>query len=316
MISYSVAYNSLNSYLKNKFGSKVVKLSLDGGFTCPNRDGTLSTQGCIFCSDNGSGDFAGQRCLSITQQVQQQKQRISKKWPNAKYIAYFQAFTNTYAPINVLQAKYTEAIEQDNVVGLAIATRPDCLGDDVIGLLKEFNKKTYVWVELGLQTSNEKTAAFINRQYKNIVFEDAVTRLHSAGIHVVVHLIYGLPNETQEDMLNSVKYTCSFHVQGIKLQLLHVLQNTHLGALFQKEPFHILTKDEYLSLICASLEYIPPEVVIHRLTGDGAKSSLIAPQWSSNKKDVLNSLNKLIVEKNIRQGAKWIEIYRKIEYNV
>jgi radical SAM protein, TIGR01212 family len=304
MILNSNPYNSLNNYLKTKFGTKVAKLSLDGGFTCPNRDGTLSTEGCIFCSESGSGDFSGKRLLSISQQIEQQKQNVSKKWPNAKYIAYFQAFTNTYAPIDILRSKYTEAISQSDVVGLAIATRPDCLGNDVIELLKELNKKTYVWVELGLQTCNEKTAKYINRGYENYVFEDAVSRLNLAGIHVVVHLILGLPNETHEDMLNSVKYICSFNIQGIKIQLLHVLKNTPLGAIYENKPFHILTKDEYLYLVCKLLEHIPKEIVIHRLTGDGAKINLIAPQWSGNKKDVLNSLNKLISEKNIHQGCK------------
>ncbi|MDD3570245.1 MAG: TIGR01212 family radical SAM protein [Lachnospiraceae bacterium] len=304
MIPNTIAYNSLNNYLKTKFGKKIAKLSLDGGFTCPNRDGTLSTDGCIFCSESGSGDFAGDRSLSISQQIEQQKQRVSKKWPDSKYIAYFQSFTNTYASVEILRSKYTEAIEQRDIVGLAIATRPDCLGEDVIELLKELNKKTYVWVELGLQTSNEKTAKFINRGYENTVFEDAVNRLNLAGLDVVVHLIFGLPNETQEDMLNSVKYTCSFNIQGIKLQLLHVLQNTPLDTLYQNQPFHILTKDEYLCLVCTALEYIPKEIVIHRLTGDGPKKNLIAPMWSANKKDVLNSLTKLISEKNIRQGCK------------
>lgn len=304
MISNTIGYNSLNNYLKAKFGTKVAKLSLDGGFTCPNRDGTLSTGGCIFCSESGSGDFAGQRRLSIPQQIEQQKQRISKKWPDAKYIAYFQAFTSTYAPVEILRSKYTQALEQRDIVGLAIATRPDCLNEDVIELLKELNKKTYLWVELGLQTCNEKTAKIINRGYENYVFENAVSRLNLAGIDVVVHLIFGLPNETAQDMLNSIKYTCTFNIQGLKLQLLHVLQNTPLAALYQNQPFHILTKEEYLSLICTSLEYIPPKIVIHRLTGDGAKINLIAPLWSGNKKDVLNSLNKLISEKNIRQGCK------------
>lgn len=304
MIPNNIAYNSLNNYLKTKFGTKIAKLSLDGGFTCPNRDGTLSNEGCIFCSENGSGDFAGNRNLSISQQIQQQKERISKKWPDAKYIAYFQSFTNTYAPVEVLRLKYSEAIEQNDIVGLAIATRPDCLGEDVMELLKDLSKKTYVWVELGLQTCNEKTAKFINRGYKNIVFENAVSRLNSAGIDVVVHLIFGLPNETHEDMLNSVKYTCTLNIQGIKLQLLHVLKNTPLGTLYQNQPFHILTKEEYLSLVCTALEYIPREIVLHRLTGDGAKKNLIAPIWSGNKKDVLNSLTKLISEKNIRQGSK------------
>ena len=304
MIPNTIAYNSLNNYLKTKFSTKIAKLSLDGGFTCPNRDGTLSTEGCIFCSERGSGDFAGSRNESISHQINEQKQRISKKWPASKYIAYFQSFTNTYAPVEILRSKYTEAIAQKDVVGLAIATRPDCLDEDVINLLKELNKKTYVWVELGLQTCNEKTAKFINRGYENSVFENAVNRLNLAGIDVVVHLIFGLPNETHEDMLNSVKYTCAFNVQGIKLQLLHVLQNTPLGTLYQNQPFHILTKEEYLSLVCTALEYIPKEIVIHRLTGDGAKKNLIAPKWSGNKKDVLNSLAKLISEKKIRQGCK------------
>ena len=292
----NLPYLSLNKYLRDKFGCKVVKLSVDAGFTCPNRDGKLSTEGCIFCSKGGSGDFAGNRNCSVTEQLKQQKELLSKKWPSAKYIAYFQAFTNTYAPVSVLREKYEEAINCSDICGLAIATRPDCIDEDVVALLKELNEKTYVWVELGLQTGNEKSAEFINRGYRNEVYENAVSLLHQNGIEVVTHIIFGLPYENKNDMLESVRYAVENKTDGIKLQLLHVLKNTALADIYEKTPFHILTKDEYTDLICDALKIIPKTTVVHRLTGDGNKKDLIEPLWSTNKKDVLNTINKKLVK--------------------
>lgn len=295
-------YYSLNNYLKTKFGQKVIKLSLDGGFTCPNRDGKISRTGCIFCSEKGSGDFAAKRTQSIAEQIEIQKKLLSKKWPNALYIAYFQAFTNTYAPVEVLEKKYREAIAQQGVVGLDIATRPDCIDEKVINLLKEISKETYVCVELGLQTSNEKTAEIINRGYKNIVFENAVKLLNSAGIDTVCHIILNLPGENYTDMVNSVKFACSCGIKGIKLQMLNILKGTPLEQMYIKEPFKLFTLDEYTDFITDLIEYIPQNVVIHRLTGDGPKDILIEPKWILNKRLVLNTITRKIKEKNIIQG--------------
>jgi len=288
----NIPYLSLNKFLRDKFGEKVIKLSVDAGFTCPNRDGTLGSEGCIFCSKGGSGDFAGSRNLSITQQLKQQKEMLSKKWNSAKYIAYFQAFTNTYAPVDELRRKYTEAISFDGVAALAIATRPDCVNEEIAALLSELNQKCYVWVELGLQTSNESTAQFINRGYKNNVYSQAVKLLHKYGIDVVTHVIFGLPHETKEDMLNTVAFAVENKTDGIKLQLLHVLKNTTLADIYEKQPFHVLTMEEYTDLVCEALKTIPKNVVLHRLTGDGNKAELIAPMWSADKKKVLNLINK------------------------
>ena len=290
-------YYTLNDFLKNKFGTKTVKLSLDGGFTCPNRDGKVSTKGCIFCSEKGSGDFAGERNTDIAAQIKQQKELLSKKWPNAKYIAYFQAFTSTYAPAEVLRKKYYEALSCEGIVGLAIATRADCIDEEIISLLKEISQKAYVWVELGLQTSNEKTAEFINRGYGNDIFEKAVKMLNDANIDVVVHLIENLPNETKEDMINSVKYACSFKIAGIKIQMLNILKGTALDEIYSKNPFPLFTMEEYTDLVCELIEYIPPKVAIHRLTGDGPKDMLIEPKWVLNKRLVLNTITKKMREK-------------------
>ena len=290
----NLPYLSLNRFLRDKFGEKTIKLSVDAGFTCPNRDGKLSTKGCIFCSSGGSGDFAGSRNLSITKQLESQKELLSKKWSSAKYIAYFQAFTNTYAPVEVLRKKYEEAIGFNGVVALAVATRPDCITEEIALLLEELNKKVYVWAELGLQTSNEKSAEYINRGYKT---SSAVELLHKHGIDVVTHIIFGLPNETEEDMLKSVKFAVKSKTDGIKLQLLHVLENTPLGEIYKEKPFHVLTKEEYTDLVCRALEIIPNTIVIHRLTGDGNKNELIEPKWSLNKKDVLNTINKKLSKK-------------------
>ncbi|MCI6245424.1 MAG: TIGR01212 family radical SAM protein [Eubacterium sp.] len=286
-------YYSFNQYLKDTFGCKVYKISINAGFTCPNRDGTLGTRGCIFCSKGGSGDFAESSTLSVTEQIESGKQRVSKKIKSGKYIAYFQAFTNTYAPIDVLAEKYCEAINHPDIVGISIATRPDCLGEEVLTLLSEINKIKPVFVELGLQTIHEKTAEYIRRGYPLSVYDAAITALKNAGINTVVHLIIGLPNESREDMLKSVEYVCKSGADGIKLQLLHILKGTDLANDYLSGKFEALSMEEYLSIIKDCIKIIPKNVVIHRLTGDGPKKDLIAPLWSADKKSVLNALNRL-----------------------
>lgn len=288
-------YTSLNQYLKVRFGTKIYKIALDGGFTCPNRDGTLGTRGCIFCSKGGSGDFAESRKLSIYDQIEQGKRKVANKIKDGKYIAYFQAFTNTYASVDRLQALYMQAIEHEDIVALSIGTRPDCLSEEVIELLERLNKIKPIFVELGLQTIHEDTAKYIRRGYELSVYDDAVRRLHKAGLNVVTHLIIGLPNETKEDMLKSVEYVCRV-TDGIKLQLLHILKGTDLEAQYNDGKIKTLTLDEYCDIICDCIKIIPKNVVIHRLTGDGAKKDLIAPLWSADKKNVLNTLNKRINE--------------------
>ena len=292
-MKYQMEYYSFNQYLKDTFGCKVYKISINAGFTCPNRDGTLGTRGCIFCSKGGSGDFAESSTLSVTEQIESGKQRVSKKIKSGKYIAYFQAFTNTYAPVEVLAEKYCEAINHPDIVGISIATRPDCLGEEVLTLLSEINKIKPVFVELGLQTIHEKTAEYIRRGYPLSVYDNAVKALKKTGINTVVHLIIGLPNESREEMLESVEYACKSGADGIKLQLLHILKGTDLADDYLSGKFETLSMEEYLSIIKDCVEIIPKNVVIHRLTGDGPKKDLIAPLWSADKKSVLNALNKL-----------------------
>lgn len=289
-------YLSFNKYLKDKFGQKVYKISLDGGFTCPNRDGKTGTRGCIFCSKGGSGDFAESRKMSITEQIESGKKRVEKKIKSGKYIAYFQAFTNTYAPVEILRQKYEEAINHPDIVALSIATRPDCLGDDVLRLLDEMNKIKPIFVELGLQTIHQKSAKYIRRGYDLSVYDKAVRDLKKIGVNVVVHVILGLPNESENDMLETVKYVCESGANGIKLQLLHVIDGTDLAKDYEKGLFKTLEFDEYVNLIVKCVKIIPKDIVIHRLTGDGAKKDLIAPLWSADKKRVLNAINKALRE--------------------
>ena len=289
-------YLSFNKYLKDKFGQKVYKISLDGGFTCPNRDGKAGTQGCIFCSKGGSGDFAESREMSITEQIESGKKKVEKKIKSGKYIAYFQAFTNTYAPVEILRQKYEEAINHPDIVALSIATRPDCLGDDVLRLLNEMNKIKPVFVELGLQTIHQKSAKYIRRGYDLSVYNKAVRDLKKIGVNVAVHVILGLPNESENDMLETVKYVCESGANGIKLQLLHVIDGTDLAKDYEKGLFKTLEFDEYINLIVKCVKIIPKDIVIHRLTGDGAKKDLIAPLWSADKKRVLNAINKALRE--------------------
>lgn len=288
-------YTTLNNYLKERFGEKVYKIALNVGFTCPNRDGSIDTRGCIFCSKGGSGDFAESPDLTITEQIENGKKRLEKKIKNGKYIAYFQAFTNTYAPVERLRTIYEEAINHPDIVALSIGTRPDCLGDDVLALLDELNKIKPIFVELGLQTINEDTARYIRRGYTLEVYDKAVADLHKIGTNVVTHIILGLPNESKEDMLNSVKYACKV-TDGIKLQLLHILKGTDLAKDYEQGKFEVLTLEQYTEIIKECVQIIPENVVIHRLTGDGAKKDLIAPLWSADKKTVLNTINRALKE--------------------
>lgn len=288
-------YTTLNNYLKERFGEKVYKIALNGGFTCPNRNGTIDTRGCIFCSKGGSGDFAESPNLTITEQIENGKKRLEKKIKNGKYIAYFQAFTNTYAPVERLKKIYEEAINHPDIVALSIGTRPDCLGDDILALLYELNKIKPIFVELGLQTINEDTAKYIRRGYTLEVYDKAVADLHKIGINVVTHIILGLPNESKEDMLKSVEYACKV-TDGIKLQLLHILKGTDLAKDYEQGKFEVLTLEQYTEIIKECVQIIPKNVVIHRLTGDGAKKDLIAPLWSADKKTVLNTINQALKE--------------------
>ena len=288
-----MTYTTLNAYLQERFGCKVYKLSLDGGFTCPNRDGTLDTRGCIFCSAGGSGEFAADRNRSITEQIADAKARVAAKVKDGKYIAYFQAFTNTYAPVEVLKETYEEALACPDIVALSAATRPDCLGEEVLALLAEINRQKPVFTELGLQTIHPASAAYIRRGYPLSVYDEAVENLHRIGVNVVTHVILGLPTETTADMLATVDYVCG-KTDGIKLQLLHVLEGTDLAEEYRNGRVPVMSLEEYVDLIVQCVAHIPPQVVIHRLTGDGAKKDLIAPLWSADKKRVLNAINKAL----------------------
>lgn len=296
-------YNSLDNYFKNTFGEKIYKVSLDGGFTCPNRDGTLSTKGCIFCSESGSGDFAGSRKLSINEQIDEQLKLIEKKFPAGKVIAYFQNFTNTYGDIEYLRKIYYEALSHPRVIGLAIATRPDCLEDNVIELLSEINNKYFLWIELGLQTINEKVAKIINRQYPLKVYEEAAEKLKKYNIKFVTHIIIGLPEEKEDDPLDTAIFSEKCGTWGIKIHLLHIIKNTELEKYYKRNELKIQKKDEYVKKVVKILQNISYNIVIHRLTGDGNKETLEAPLWSLNKRDVLNSIEKEMKMGNIYQGG-------------
>ena len=299
---------TVGEYLKSKYGCKVYRIALDGGFTCPNRDGKISTGGCIFCSAGGSGDFAESRELSISEQIEKGKERVAGKIKDGKYIAYFQAFTNTYAPVSKLRELFTEAINHTDIVGLSIATRPDCLPEDVLDLLDELNRLKPVWVELGLQTIHERTAEYIRRGYPLAVYDRAVSELKKRNISFITHVILGLPGERWEDMEETVRYVCGLSgtgqrddkeqgmdPNGIKLQLLHVLKGTDLAKDYEAGKFRVLSEDEYIAILERLLKIIPDSVIIHRLTGDGPKKDLIAPIWSADKKHVLNRINRILV---------------------
>ena len=282
----------LNEYLRERFGCKVYKLSLSGARTCPNRDGTLGTGGCIFCSEGGSGDFAAEADLPVHDQIMEAKKRVERKNPGGKYIAYFQSFTGTYAPLPYLRRIFTEALEEEDVVALSVGTRPDCLGEEVLALLSELNRVKPVWVELGLQTIHERTAEYIRRGYPLSVYDKAVRDLHREGLEVIVHVILGLPGETAEDMVETVRYVADSGAEGIKLQLLHVLKGTDLEMEYLEGRVPVMTLKEYVDVLKAVTKVIPESMVVHRLTGDGPKKLLIAPLWSADKKHVLNTIRR------------------------
>lgn len=299
-------YHTWNWFLQNKFGCKVTKIALNGGFTCPNIDGTKGVGGCSYCL-GGSGEFAGSPLDSITNQFQKIAEKMGKKWQNTKYIPYFQANTNTYAPIDKLKALYEEALSQENVVGLAIATRPDCISDEVLDYLDELSKRTYLLVELGLQSIFDETGDRINRCHSYKEFEDCYFRLKERGINVCVHLIMGLPGETHEMMLESVKKVASLRPECVKLHLLHILKGTNIAKQYENGEFECMELFEYVKVIVDAIELLPKETVIQRLTGDGARDSLIAPLWSLKKFVVLNEIDKEMVRRNTMQGAKFEE---------
>ena len=290
-------YNAIGPYLKKQFGCRVAKLSLDGGFTCPNRDGSKGTGGCTFCSEDGSGRFTGPLVL--------QKARLASKWPeDTKYIAYFQNFTGTYAPADRLRSLWEEALALPGCAGLAVATRPDCLPGDVLDLLSEFRERTFLWVELGLQTAREETADAFNRCYKNADFEDAMRNLSSRGIKTVIHLILGLPGEDKQQVLSSAEYVSSFRPFGVKLHMLHLMEGTAMGEQYKKTPFPLPGKDEYVSLVCDILERMPEEITVHRVTGDAPRSDLIAPLWTGDKRAILRAIQQEFRRRDTFQGCR------------
>ena len=298
-------YNSLNYFFRNKFGEKIVKVALDGGFSCPNRDGTISTLGCTFCSEKGSGDFSSDSNLTIEAQFNESKLRTKSKWKNSKYIAYFQAYTNTYDQADKLREKYSEALNQKDVVGISIATRPDCLDNEILQVIKELNEKTYVIIELGLQTINERISKEINRGYKLEVFEESLKKLRKINVDVVVHVIFGLPGETKKEMFETIKYLSNKDIQGIKFHLLHVMKNTPLENQYKNEGVDFLTEEEYIYLVSESIAMLPKNIVIHRLTGDSPRKLLIGPKWSLNKWSVLNGIDNYLKDKDLYQGKNF-----------
>ena len=297
-------YHTLDFFYKQKFGKKVSKISLNAGFTCPNIDGTLSKNGCIYCSKTGSGEYGGNIEDDLITQFNKIKKIMDQKWPNSKYIGYFQARTNTYAPLNILKEKYETILNQKNVVGLSIATRPDSITDECIDYLEKLNKKTFITVELGLQTIHEKTSKIINRCHDLKCFETTLKKLKEKHIFTVVHIINGLPYETKEMMIETVKYLNKLNIDGIKIHMLTVLKNTPLEKYYKIKPFPILTKEEYIDIVINQLECLNPKIVIQRLTSDPVKEDLIAPKWTTKKIDVLNNIDKEMVKRNTYQGAK------------
>ena len=295
-------YHTLDYFYKHKFNSKVFKVSLNAGLSCPNIDGTVGKGGCIYCSNSGSGEFAGNKNDDIITQFNEIKKMMLKKWPNAKYIGYFQAHTNTYAPVETLKKLYEPILQQENVVGLNIATRPDAISDECLKYLVELNKKTYLTIELGLQTIHKKTTKIINRCHTLECFENMVKKLRKKNINVVVHIINGLPYETKEDMIKTAKYLNKLDIQGIKIHMLSVIKNTKLEKLYQLKPFHILTEEEYIDIVINQLENLRPEIVINRITGDPKLDDLIQPTWLVKKFCVLNNIDKEMVKRNTYQG--------------
>lgn len=297
-------YHTLDYFYKEKFNSKIFKVSLNAGFTCPNIDGTVGFGGCIYCSKTGSGEFAGNPLDNIEKQFKEGKEMMLKKWPNAKYIGYFQARTNTYAPVEKLKELHNKVLEQDDVVGISIATRPDAISDECLDYLEELNKKTYLQIELGLQTIKEETTKLINRCHSLECFENMVKELRKRKIDVVVHIINGLPYETKEDMLNTVRYLNTLDIQGIKIHMLSITKDTPLEIMYEKEKFHVLTKEEYIDIVVDQLELLRPEIVIHRVTGDPKLEDLIEPKWLVKKFCVMNDIDKEMVKRDTYQGSK------------
>lgn len=299
-------YHTWNYYLRNTFGEKIFKVSINAGFTCPNIDGKVAYGGCTYCSKEGSGDFAGNPKDDLIKQFNEIKEMMLKKWPNAKYIGYFQAYTNTYAPLEVLKEKYETILEQDDVVGLSISTRPDCLEDDVVEYLGELNKRTNLWVELGLQTIHDSTSKKINRGHDYKTFLDGVEKLKAKNIKVVVHIINGLPGEDYNMMMETAKAVADLNVHGIKIHLLHIIKDTPMERMLQKGMVDLMSKEDYINLVCDQLEILPPEMVIHRLTGDGKKEDLVGPLWSLKKWEVLNAIDDTMKARNSYQGIKYL----------
>lgn len=297
-------YHTLDYFYKNRFNEKIFKVSLNAGFTCPNIDGTVGFGGCIYCSASGSGEFAGNPKDEIKKQFDEVKKMMLKKWPKAKYIAYFQARTNTYAPIEKLKEIYEEVLTYEDVIGINIATRPDSISDECLDYLEDLNKRTYLTIELGLQTIKEETSILINRCHTLKTFEDMVKKLRKRNIDVVVHIINGLPNETKEDMLNTIKYLNKLDIQGIKIHMLSITKNTRLEKYYEEHPFHVLTKEEYIDIVIDQLELLRPEIVIHRITGDPKLEDLIEPTWLVKKFCVLNDIDKEMVKRDTYQGNK------------
>ena len=298
-------YHSLDYALKQQFGEKVYKLTLNAGCTCPNRDGTLGTRGCLFCSEGGSGEFAADPALSVTRQIEESKALLAAKRPVQKYIAYFQAYTNTYGPIRRLEEVFTEAASHPEIAALSIATRPDCLGPGVLTLLARLKRKKPLWIELGLQTIHGETAAFVRRGYDLPCYTRAVEELESLGIPIITHVILGLPGESLQQMLETVSFVNALPVSGIKLQLLHILKHTDLADYYERHPFPLFTLETYVQAVISCLEICRPDMVIHRLTGDGPKDLLVAPLWSSSKRHVLNTIHQTLRQRNTWQGRLW-----------
>ena len=300
-------YYTLDYFYKHKFNSKVFKVSLNAGFTCPNKDGTKGIGGCIYCSKMGSGEYAGDKSKDLVTQFNEVKDIMLKKWPNAKYIGYFQANTNTYAPINILKEKYETILKLDNVVGLNIATRPDAISDECLDYLEELSNRTYLTIELGLQTIHEKTSKLINRCHSLECFENMVKKLREKNINVVVHIINGLPYETKNMMIDTIKYLSNLDIQGIKIHMLSILKNTKLAELYKKEKFKLISREEYIDIVCDELEYLREDIVVHRITGDPKVSDLIEPDWLVKKVTILNDIDKEMKRRNSYQGIKYIK---------
>ncbi len=299
-------YYSYSRFLKEFFGEKIYKICLDGGFTCPNRDGSISALGCLFCSEGGSGDFAELSTLSIKEQIRQGKSQTAKKYQGSHYLAYFQAFTNTYGPVDHLRKLYEEALECPEICGLIIGTRPDCLSEEVLELIEELQEQKPIFLELGFQTCHDETARFLNRGYDSYVFADAVNRCHAHHIRVTAHVIAGLPGETRQMQYETIDYLNKLPISGIKISMLYLLKNTPLADFYERQPFSFYSMEEYVDLVIGYLERLRPDIVVERITGDGPKELLIEPRWILNKRLVLNTIQKELKLRNTQQGKKYV----------